>query len=146
MQEIILKCLEVDPARRYLNAGGLLADLNHPGQIRLTERSIRKDDSGFLSALKSLFRRRQNITSRILAGSNPTSAGPSVVLAAVDLADSMDPLAEEVRLEVARALLSRPGSKLACVTILKTKLIGEDKVADSGGGSLYIGRLVDLKQ
>jgi eukaryotic-like serine/threonine-protein kinase len=145
MQEIILKCLEVDPARRYLNAGSLLADLNHPGQIRLTERGDRKDASGFLSALKSLFRRRQNITSRIRAGSNPTLSGPSVILVAVDLTDSTDPLAEEVRLEVARALISRPGSKLACVTILKTKLIGEDKLADSGGRSLYIGRLVDLK-
>jgi eukaryotic-like serine/threonine-protein kinase len=145
VQEIILKCLEVDPARRYLNAGSLLADLNHPGQIRLTERGDRKDSSGFLSGLKSMFRSKQKITSRVLAAANPNSSGSSVILAAVDLAESMNPLAEEVRLEAARALLSRPGSKLACVTIIKTKLIGEDASADSGGRSLYIGRLVDLK-
>lgn len=145
MQEVILKCLEVDPARRYLNAGSLLADLNHPGQIRLTERGERKDSSGFLSALQSMFRSKQKITSRILAAANPTSSGSSVILAAVDLADSMNPLAEEVRLEAARALLSRPDSKLACITIMKTKLIGEDNLADFGGRSLYISRLVNLK-
>lgn len=145
MQEIILKCMEVDPAQRYLNAGSLLADLNHPGQVRLTERSDRKDGSGLLSRLQSLFRRRQNISSRILAGANHAMSGSSVTLVAVDLAAKVDLLAEEVRLEAARSLLSRPGSKLACITIMKTKLIGDDKLADSGGRSLYIGRLVDLK-
>jgi eukaryotic-like serine/threonine-protein kinase len=145
MQEIILKCLEVDPARRYLSAGSLLADLNHPGQIRLTERGGREDDSGLWTRLRALFRRRQPVTARVLAGANSTLSGPSVILAAVDLTERLDPLAEEVRLEVARAMRSRRNSKLACVTILKTKLVGEDKLTDSDGRSLYIGRLVDLK-
>ena len=145
MQEIILKCLEVDPARRYLSAGSLLADLNHPGQIRLTERGDRKDDSGLWARLRAVFRRRQSVTARVLAGANSTLSGPSVILAAVDLTERLDPLAEEVRLEVARAMRSRPNSKLACITILKTKMVGEDKLADSAGRSLYIGRLVDLK-
>jgi eukaryotic-like serine/threonine-protein kinase len=145
MQEIILKCLEVDPARRYKSAGSLLADLNHPGQIRLTERAGRTDDSGLLSRLRKLLPRRKNIAASILARANPILSGPAVVLAAVDLSESMDPLAGEVRLEAARALRSRPDSRLACLTILKTKLAGEDKMADSGGRSLYIGRLVSLK-
>lgn len=145
MQEVILKCMEVDPARRYLSAGSLLADFNHPEQIRLTERGNRDVDAGFLSRILRRFRRQSVVTARILAGANAAHSGASVILVAVDLTNGVEALAGEVRGEVARALYSRPDSKLACVTILKTKLVGEDTVVDGDGRSLYIGRLVDLK-
>jgi eukaryotic-like serine/threonine-protein kinase len=145
MQEIILKCMEVDPARRYLNAGSLLADLNHPEQVRLTERGNRESEAGLLARLLQRFRRKSALDTRIIASANSMRSGVSVILTAVDLTDGIDPLAEEVRAEVARALYARPASKLACVTILKTKLVGEDKYADAEGRSIYIKRLVELK-
>ena len=38
-QEIVLRCLEVDPKARYQSAGQLLFDLQNPGQVRLTARA-----------------------------------------------------------------------------------------------------------
>lgn len=39
LQEIILRCLEVDPAKRYASAAQLAFDLQHPGQVLLTARA-----------------------------------------------------------------------------------------------------------
>jgi nucleotide-binding universal stress UspA family protein len=74
-----------------------------------------------------------------------TQAGPSIVLAAVDLANGSDALAVEVLSETARVLASREDSWLACVTVLKTEIIGEAPAVDETGRSEYLRRLVALK-
>lgn len=145
LQEVILKCLEVDPARRYLSAGNLLADLKHPEQVHLTDRGNRDAAPGFAARLLNRFVRKPAVASRLRAGRASTASGPSIILAAVDVSDGADALAEEVRLEVARLLFSREDARLACLTVLKTKLIGEDEFEDIAGRSVYINRLVGLK-
>ncbi len=46
LQEIVLRCLEIDPVKRYPTAAQLAFDLSHPEQVRLTPRSERlKRDS-----------------------------------------------------------------------------------------------------
>jgi eukaryotic-like serine/threonine-protein kinase len=145
LQEIILKCLEVDPARRYLGAGNLLSDLNHPEQVHLTERGNQDSETGMLARLVNRFIRKPDLASRIRAGTGASLSGSSVILAAIDVTDGVDLLAEEVRAEVARLLHSRKNAKLACMTVLKTKLVGEDELEDRAGRSVYINRLVELK-
>src|SRR5215467_7770437 len=41
LQEIILRCLEVDPDKRYATAAQVAFDLQHPDQVMLTERAAR---------------------------------------------------------------------------------------------------------
>ena len=41
LQEIVMRCLEIDPARRYPTASQLAFDLGHPGQVKLTARAER---------------------------------------------------------------------------------------------------------
>ena len=41
LQEVILRCLEVDPDRRYDTAAQVAFDLAHPGEVRLSERAER---------------------------------------------------------------------------------------------------------
>ncbi|MGY3534699.1 serine/threonine protein kinase [Bradyrhizobium sp. USDA 4452] len=41
LQEIVLRCLEIDPAARYPTAAQLAFDLGHPEQVKLTARAQR---------------------------------------------------------------------------------------------------------
>lgn len=102
-------------------------------------------EEGVWAAFTKLFRKADD---RSLVGkptSTRTQAGPSIVLAAVDLANGSDALAGEVLNETARVLASREDSWLACVTVLKTEIIGETAAADETGRSEYLKRLVALK-
>jgi eukaryotic-like serine/threonine-protein kinase len=139
---VIGKCMEVDPARRYANAGNVAFDLTHSDQI------VVAPESRTVIAKGSWF-------SKIFRKPNPVPAfnmplpvrgnGRAIVLVAVDLAEGGDDLAEEVRNEAARVLAASPGARLSCLTILKTELIGQDEGSDASGRSAYVNRLVALK-
>ncbi|MCU4182522.1 bifunctional serine/threonine-protein kinase/universal stress protein [Bosea sp. BH3] len=142
LETIIRKCLEVDRGRRYADAARVAFDLRHPDQVVITKPQPRRSS---WDRIVSAFQKRDD---RQLTGA-PTSrrreAGPALILAAVDLAGGTDPLAQAVRAETARLVAARPDSRLACLTVLKTELIGEDSRADDAGRSAYIRRLVMLK-
>ena len=145
LQEVILRCLEVDPARRYASAGQLMFDLRHPEQVVISER-------GKAEAGETIWRRLL----RAVLPSKPRTlpfqpsiasrlSGASVVLAAVDLSTGGDALSDEVRVHLARVLDHEKDARLACVTVLKTRLAGEDEAVDAAGRPAYVGRLVALK-
>src|SRR5262252_10432003 len=46
LQEIILRCLEIDPAERYASAAQLAFDLRHPAEVSLTQRAERRTRDG----------------------------------------------------------------------------------------------------
>lgn len=146
LQEIVLRCLEVDPERRYASAGQLLFDLRNPEQVVVTERGERSRGEPLLRRIVralSPFRARPAI---LRPAAHPSATdGVAVVMAAVDLARGEDGLAEAVRLHVAGVLEGTPDARLACVTVLKTKLAGEDETVDAAGRNAYVGRLVALK-
>lgn len=147
LQEVILKCLEVDPGERYATSAQLLFDLRHPDQVQLTSRADRKAERiSLFERVQAFFggRRVKNQPIRRVSIARRINAAP-VVVAAVDLANGADPLAQEVRLHVSRVLASELGARLACVTVLKTKLVGEDPTHDAVGRTMYVSRLVSLK-
>lgn len=143
LEAIILRCMEVDRSRRYVEAAHLLSDLRNPDQVVVARR--KPQDKGVWAAIAKLFRKTDD---RSLVGKPAFSrkpAGPSIVLAAVDLANGSDALAGEVLNETARLLASREDSWLACVTVLRTEIIGETRAADESGRPVYLKRLVALK-
>ncbi|MER8466064.1 bifunctional serine/threonine-protein kinase/universal stress protein [Mesorhizobium sp. M1396] len=143
LEAIILRCMEVDRSQRYAEAAHVLSDLKNPDQVVIAKRKPR--DEGLWAAIAKLFRKTDD---RSLVGrstSSRTHAGPSIVLAAVDLANGGDALAGEVLNETARVLASREDSWLACVTVLKTEIIGGTPAADETGRSVYLKRLVAMK-
>jgi nucleotide-binding universal stress UspA family protein len=142
LETIIRKCLEVDRGRRYADAARVAFDLRNPDQVAITQPRPRRS---CWDRIVFAFQKRDD---RQLTGASTArrrEAGPALVLAAVDLAGGSDPLAEAVRSETARLVAARPDSRLACLTVLKTEIIGEDAKADSAGRSVYIRRLVELK-
>lgn len=142
LETIIRKCLEVDRGRRYADAARVAFDLRNPEQVVIADpRPPRR----WWDWLLSVFQKREDHLLTGLPTARRREAGPALVLAAVDLADGVDPLADAVRAETSRLVATRADSRLACLTVLKTEILRENVLADSAGRSIYIKRLVALK-
>jgi nucleotide-binding universal stress UspA family protein len=144
LQEVVLRCLEIEPVWRYPTASQLAFDLAHPDQIKLTARSERaKRDS-----LSTVWRRRFN---RGLIQPKPKSdvaahlASSPIVAVAVDTAEGSPALNEALRVTTARILATLPSARLACVNVLKLGRITIDRTLDKEGHNKHVDRLVALK-
>lgn len=145
-QEIVLRALEVDPARRYQSAAQMQFDLTHPRQVAVTERGRRTRVDGY-GTLFARWRRMRRLTRfpDPPASVARTIASAPVLMVAVDLAPEMEPLAERLRIGVSRMLKLEPDARVACVNVLKTPRIGLEQVRDDEGNHLHVQRLVALK-
>lgn len=144
LQEVILRCLEVDPNDRYSTAAQLALDLENPEQIQLTERAERRErDSGmktfkrWLKARKAQPLESPNITGQL--------ARAPIILAAVDLSPDNEDLADVQRILVKRILSIESGARIACVNILKISRIAVDILEDKEGRNLHVQRLIQLR-
>lgn len=145
LQEIILRALEVDPARRYQSAAQMIFDLTHPMQVRLTERAHKTRQDGGLVVFKR-WRKMRNL--KAFAAPPPMAAQierAPILLVAVDLSPEMEPLSQALHLQVKRMLVNRPDARVACVNVIKTARIGIDQTTDDAGNNLHVVRLVALK-
>jgi nucleotide-binding universal stress UspA family protein len=144
LEAVILRCMEVDRSKRYGEAAHVLSDLRNPDQVVVARKSAPSNERGW-GAIRNLFRRTDEKSLVGKAASSEVRAGPPIVLAAVDLASGSDVLAGEVRNETARVLAARQDSWLACVTVLKTEIVGKTPDVDESGRLVYLQRLVALK-
>jgi nucleotide-binding universal stress UspA family protein len=69
----------------------------------------------------------------------------SIVVAAVDVDNATPELLEHLRETVRRIVLTEPGARLACISVMKTARIGMDERVDAAGRSLHVKQLVGLK-
>jgi protein-serine/threonine kinase len=148
LQEVILKCLEVRPDRRYQSAAQLAFDLQDPSQITLTRRADRLRSSSLLRRLKRWF---ESI------GAEPERSTPAaasarlqvdrnrIVMAAIDIDNAAPALLDQLREAVRRVVLTEPGARLACVSVMRTARIGMDDKVDAQGQSVHVKQLVALK-
>lgn len=144
LQEIVLRCLEIDPAARYPTAAQLGFDLGHPEQVKLTARAQRIDRD----PLSTVWRRRFNLGA---VPPQPKSdvaaqlAASPIVAVALDIGDGIDALNETIRAVAAQALSTLPSARLACVTVLKLSRLAIDRTHDEQGQNKHIDRLVALQ-
>ncbi len=139
------RCLDVDRAKRDAAAAQVAFDLPHPDQVSLRARPEDAKPRGLTGRIASLFGRQAE---GALGGSAGTKAGegaPALVLVAVDLSSGPDALAGEVLATTGRVLASRPDSRLSCLTVRKTEVLANTPDADADGRSIYLKRLVALK-
>ncbi|GMV46924.1 MAG: hypothetical protein AMXMBFR66_23220 [Pseudomonadota bacterium] len=145
LQEIVLRCLEVRPERRFPSAAQLALALRDPLQVPLTERARRVARSGALARLRRWF---------VAVGSEPDAQRPGaapalqrspIIVAAVDAAGSEPDLLHALRETVQRLVVSLPGARLACVTVMRTARIGMDERVDRHGHSVHVKLLIQLK-
>jgi serine/threonine protein kinase len=144
LQEIILRCLEVDPAARFDTAAQLGLMLQHPDQVRLTARADKSVKDGLLSVLKRRFQAAGVEPFAKYSLSDQLSQAP-IIMVALHLSESNTELADDIRMLTRRMLQTEPGARLACVTIRKTSRIGLDEGIVQGGQNMHVKHLVELK-
>jgi eukaryotic-like serine/threonine-protein kinase len=145
LQEIVLRCLEIEPAWRYPTASQLAFELAHPDQIKLTARSERLKRDPLSSVLRRRFNReltRPKARSDLAA---QLASGP-IVAVALDLVEGSDALNEALRVTSERILATLPSARLACLNVLKLGRITIDRTLDEEGKNKHIDRLVTLRQ
>jgi eukaryotic-like serine/threonine-protein kinase len=143
LQEIVLRCLEIEPVWRYPTAAQLAFDLANPDQVKLTARSERlKRDP-----LSTVWRRRFN---RGLTQPKPKAdlaaqlASCPILAVALDTEGS-EPLNEALRVTAERILATLPSARLACLNVLRLGRVTIDTTLDEQGRNKHIDRMVALK-
>jgi len=145
LQEVILRCLEPDPTRRYPSARQLAFDLTHPDRVLLTSRASKMHRAGWFKVWQR--RKFKGIPKALTAQATPqqgVNTAP-IVMAAVDLSPGHEALAEKVLEYVDRILSTQPEARLACVNVLKTSLLTVDESVDEDGRNIHLQRLAELK-
>src|SRR5262249_41645269 len=143
LQEIVLRCLEIEPAWRYPTAAQLAFDLGHPGEVKLTARSekLQRDP------LTTVWRRRFN---RDLMQERPKSdvaaqlASSPIVVVAIDLTEDANALHDALRVAAEQVLATLPSARLACLNVLKLNRLTVDRTLDEEGRNKHIDRMVAL--
>jgi protein-serine/threonine kinase len=143
MQEIILRCLEVKPERRYQSAAQLALDLREPAGVTLTARATRLQASGVVRRLKRWFF-AMGAEPTVVAANEQLARSP-IVMAAVDIDSATPALLQQLRDTVRRIVQTEAGARLACVSVMKTNRIGIDELTDKQGQSRHVKQLIGLK-
>lgn len=117
LQEIILRCLAPMAADRYATAAHLAFDLRNPTQVELTASGQRTKSTGFFEHLK---RWARAAGMQYQPSPKPTEQLELVpiVMVALPHRDVTDATLFSLRQAVERSLGTRPGARLACVTVI----------------------------
>ena len=143
LQEIVLRCLEIQPANRYPTASQLAFDLGHPGQVKLTVRAERLKRDSLMTAWHRWFnlgaampKQKSDVTAQL--------ASSPIVAVAIDTQGSDEMNAALLR-TAERILATLPSARLACINVLKLGRITIDRTLDEQGHNKHVDRLVALK-
>jgi nucleotide-binding universal stress UspA family protein len=144
LQEIVLRCLEIEPVWRHPTASQLAFELGHPDQVKLTARSERVERD----PISTVWRRRFN---RGLTQPKPKSdlaaqlATCPILAVALDTAEGSEPLNEALRVTAQRILATLPSARLACLNVLKLGRVTIDRTLDEQGNNKHVDRLITLR-
>jgi serine/threonine protein kinase len=144
LQEIVLRCLEIEPAWRHPTASQLAFELAHADQVKLSARSERlKRDP-----ISTVWRRRFNGNVTQPRGKSDVAAqlnSSPIVAVALDIAEGSANLNEAVRVTTERIMATLPSARLACLNVLKLGRVTIDRTLDEQGKNKHVDRLVTLK-
>ncbi|MBB5047380.1 serine/threonine protein kinase [Rhodopseudomonas rhenobacensis] len=144
LQEIVLRCLEIEPAWRHPTAAQLVFDLTHPAEVKLTARSEKLKRDPWSTALRRRFNPDLK-QPRPKASLADELASAPIIAVAIDLAEGSTALNEELRAVAERTLATLPSARLACLNVLKLGRITIDKTLDEHGHNKHVDRLVALR-
>jgi len=143
LQEIVLRCLEVEPSWRYPTAAQLAFALGHPDQVKLTQRSERMSRDSFRVVMRRRFNTDLKQASRKADVTAQLASAP-IVAAAVDISADAS-LNEALRVTTRRILATLPAARLACLNVNRVHRLALDTTLDQSGHSKQIDRLVALR-
>jgi serine/threonine protein kinase len=117
LQEVVLRCLEPEAAKRYPSAAHLAFDLEHPEQVKVTQRGKQLQGTPFFTHLKRWLKAAGMHYQPSPLPSQQIEEVP-IVMVAVPHHDASDATLYSLRQAVARSLGIRPGARLAVVTVV----------------------------
>ena len=145
LQEIVLRCLEVEPAWRYPSMAQLAFELSHHDQIKLTARSERMKVNSFWARMRRRFNTDPKVPHAPRTVALPLPSAP-IIAVAIDADEGSQETNDALRESAVRALTFLPSARLACVNVLKQSFIAtRDTVLDAEGHNKHVNRLVALK-
>ena len=144
LQEIVLRCLEIEPAWRYPTMAQLAFNLSHHGQVKLTARSERLRRDSFSTVLRRRFNKDMNRPRPKADLATQHSSAP-IIAVAIDLAEGHADIEHALRITTQRILTTLPSARLACVNVLKQGRITIDTTLDDTGHNKHVERMVGLK-
>jgi serine/threonine protein kinase len=144
LQEIVLRCIEADPAWRYPTASQVAFDLSHPDQVKLTARSERSRRDPLTTVLRRRFNTDLKRPRAKPALATQLASAP-IVAVAVDLTEGAPALNNALRMTAGRILATLPSARLACLNVLKQGRITLDTTLDAQGHNKHLDRLVALR-
>ena len=119
LQEVVLRCLEPEAAQRYPSGAHLAFDLSNPEQVKVTERGNKLTGTRFRTHFKRWLKAAGMHYQPSPLPSQQIDEVP-IVLVAVPHKDVTDATLYSLRQAVARSLGTRPGARLACVTVISS--------------------------
>jgi nucleotide-binding universal stress UspA family protein len=138
LQEIILRCLEPQPQRRYQTAAHVAFDLRHPEQVPMTARAEKRTRAGLLAQAGRWWRARHQ---RLGVGSVESRTEAPIVMVAVDTMHLEDARHPALKQATARLLAASAEFRLICVSVIPA-----DPVAAVGKETgLHLEHLVRLR-
>jgi eukaryotic-like serine/threonine-protein kinase len=144
LQEIVLRCLETEPAWRYPTASQVAFDLSHPAQVKHTVRSERLKRDPWTTVLRRRFN-TDLMRPRTRSALAVQLAAAPIIAVAVDIGDDATALDEALRSTAARILATLPDARLACLNVLRQGRLTLDTTLDAQGHNKHLDRLVALK-
>ena len=117
LQEIVLRCLEPEADLRYSSGAHLAFDLAHADQVPLTERSERLRGPGAWQRIRQWLKAQGQEYQPSAIPARQIEAVP-IVMVAVPPEEKSDAVLYSLRQAAARCLGSRPGARLAVVTVI----------------------------
>lgn len=144
LQELLLRCLEVEPARRHRSAAQLAFELRHPEQVALTARAEKLARDPWTARLRRRFHPDHQPKLARGVAISPQAEAP-IIAVAVDLDATTGPLAEALRHMTRQVLAAMPGARVACLNVLRTNLLRPDSTLDEQGRNKHLDRLLALR-
>ena len=144
LQEIILRCLEVDARQRFASADEVAFALSTPARIELTERATRRRRAG----LWRLALRRMEASAFQPAPCPPLSFAarlPQVVAVAIAPQESNERLREALRAATRCVIAADPHCRIACVTVVPPAATLSGVGDENSATGRHIHRLLELR-
>ena len=117
LQEVVLRCLAPEAAQRYPSAAHLAFDLLHPTQVKVTARGQATEGTGAWTHVKRWLKAAGMHYQPSPLPTQQIDEVP-IVMVAVPHQDVSDATLYSLRQAAARSLGTRPGARLACVTVI----------------------------
>ena len=144
LQDLVLRCLEIEPVWRHPTAAQLAFDLGHPDQVKLTARAEKLERDPFSTVLRRRFNRGLTLEAPKSDVAAQLASSPIVAIA-IDLDEASEELGQALRVSAERILATLPSARLACLNVLKLNRIALDRTLDEQGHNKHIDRLVRLR-